>query len=93
MDDRTRNPFAHDTGTPKKKLHWIKRVGIVVGGFTVLTVGIAMIVLPGPAIVVIPAGLGILSLEFDWARRWLHEIKERGGNLVDKVKRKRDTSA
>jgi len=33
--------------------------------------GLAMIVLPGPAIVVIPAGLAILATEFIWAKRWL----------------------
>ena len=36
-----------------------------------------MIVLPGPAFIVIPAGLAILSLEFAFARRWLHTIRER----------------
>jgi uncharacterized protein (TIGR02611 family) len=52
-----------------------KRIAIGVGGGTVLIVGIAMIVLPGPAFVVIPVGLGILSLEFAWARSWLKKIK------------------
>ena len=42
----------------------------VVGG-TVLAFGIALIVLPGPAFIVIPAGLAILALEFAWAKRWL----------------------
>lgn len=40
-------------------------------------IGIAMIVLPGPAIVVIPIGLSILATEFVWARNLLHRIKER----------------
>ncbi len=47
----------------------------VVGG-SVLLVGIAMIVLPGPAILVIPLGLAILATEFLWARRWLKRAKE-----------------
>jgi uncharacterized protein (TIGR02611 family) len=42
-------------------------VGIV--GGAVLLVGIAMLVLPGPAFVVIPAALAILAIEFEWARR------------------------
>jgi len=33
--------------------------------------------LPGPAIVVIPIGLGILATEFVWAINLLHKIKER----------------
>ena len=44
-----------------------KRIIIGIVGGTVLLIGIAMIVLPGPALVVIPVGLGILSLEFAWA--------------------------
>ena len=39
----------------------------VVVGFTLLLGGIAMLVLPGPAFVVIPVGLAILALEFAWA--------------------------
>lgn len=46
-------------------------------GLTVLGIGIAMIVLPGPAVVVIPVGLWILATEFVWARNLLHKIKER----------------
>jgi tellurite resistance protein TerC len=62
-----------------------RRIAISVLGFTVLLVGIAMIVLPGPAVVVIPIGLGILSLEYAWARRWLQKIKEKGEVLAQKV--------
>jgi len=54
-----------------------KRIIITILGLTVLGIGIAMIVLPGPAIVVIPIGLGILATEFAWARNLLHKIKER----------------
>ena len=45
-------------------------------GSTVLLCGVAMIVLPGPAIVVIPAGLIILGSEFAWARRLLRRVRE-----------------
>ena len=54
-----------------------KRVIIIVVGFTVLAAGIAMIVLPGPAIVVIPIGLALLATEFLWARKLLDRVKER----------------
>ena len=54
-----------------------KRIAVSVVGFTVLAIGVAMIVLPGPAFVVIPVGLGILGLEFAWARRWLKTVKEK----------------
>ena len=42
-------------------------VGVI--GSTVLLLGLAMVVLPGPAVIVIPVGLGILATEFAWARR------------------------
>jgi tellurite resistance protein TerC len=51
----------------------------------VLLIGIAMIVLPGPAILVIPLGLAILATEFVWARRLLKRLK-------DKVKGLKETS-
>jgi hypothetical protein len=52
-----------------------KRVVIAVIGFTVLGAGVAMIVLPGPAIIVIPLGLGILATEFICASRLLKRLK------------------
>ncbi|CAN5551183.1 hypothetical protein BH18VER1_BH18VER1_12720 [soil metagenome] len=47
----------------------IRRLVYSVLGVTVLLVGVAMIVLPGPAVVVIPLGLAILAGEYAWARR------------------------
>ena len=72
--------------SPGKFLLWMfrqaYRVAIVVIGFTVLAIGLAMTVLPGPAFIVIPIGLGILAQEFVWARRWLdyakHQLQEFG---------------
>jgi uncharacterized protein (TIGR02611 family) len=54
-----------------------KRLIIGTIGFTVVLIGVAMIVLPGPAILVIPAGLGILATEFVWARRLLKAVKSK----------------
>lgn len=56
-------------------LRQIKKLAILVIGGSVLLVGIAMIVLPGPAIVVIPTSLAILAVEFEWARRLLKKAK------------------
>lgn len=64
-------------GTVKR----VKRLIVAVVGFTVIAVGLAMVVLPGPAIVVIPLGLGILASEFVWARRLLHHARERLARL------------
>ena len=54
-----------------------KRVVILVTGMAVLGVGIAMIILPGPAILVIPLGLAILATEFFWAQHVLNKTKEK----------------
>lgn len=48
----------------------IKRIGVIALGGTVLALGVALIALPGPALLVIPAGLAILAIECAWARRW-----------------------
>ncbi len=52
-----------------------RRLVIAVIGTTVLLLGIALIVLPGPAFIVIPVGLAILAVEFAWARRLLHRVR------------------
>jgi hypothetical protein len=52
-----------------------RRVWIAVIGGTVFLFGIALIVLPGPAFIVIPAGLAILATEFAWAGHWLRKIR------------------
>ncbi len=54
------------------------RVVYIVVGFTLLLGGLAMLVLPGPAFVVIPIGLAILSLEFVWAEGLLDRALEKG---------------
>jgi len=55
-----------------------RRLVVLVIGGTVLALGVALLVLPGPAFVVIPAGLAILALEFGWARHWLRRLRESG---------------
>lgn len=47
------------------------RLVYAIAGLTILGIGIAMVALPGPAVLVIPIGLAILSLEFAWAERLL----------------------
>src|SRR6187551_4130635 len=59
-----------------------KRIAIGLVGGSVLVVGVMMIVLPGPAFVVIPVGLGILSLEFAWARIWLKKVKSKAEDMA-----------
>ena len=74
-------------------MHWAslgyrqaRRVAILIVGVSVVAVGCAMLVLPGPAILVIPLGLAILAVEFAWARRWLRLAKERAEAVRDRVR-------
>lgn len=64
------------------------RLVILVVGGTVVAVGVAMIVLPGPAFVVIPAGLAILATEFVWARRLLVRVRDYVKTTLDDVRKK-----
>jgi hypothetical protein len=52
-----------------------RRVVVAAIGAGVLLVGLAMLVLPGPAVLVIPLGLLILASEFAWARRLLSKAR------------------
>ena len=63
----------------------LRRVVVGVIGGTILLIGIALIVLPGPAFIVIPLGLLILGSEFAWARRLLRRAKE----MIGKVRGRR----
>ena len=54
------------------------RLLYIVAGFTLLVAGFVMLIFPGPAFVVIPIGLALLSLEFVWAERLLDVAIEKG---------------
>ncbi len=63
-----------------------RRLIVLVIGSTVLAFGVALIVLPGPAFLVIPIGLAILGTEFVWARRLLQHLKDKGSQLVNRAR-------
>jgi tellurite resistance protein TerC len=53
-----------------------RRIVVGIVGVTVLIIGVVMLVTPGPALIVIPVGLAILSIEFTWARAWFKRLRE-----------------
>jgi len=67
-------------------LRFARKVAVAVIGTTVLAFGIALIVLPGPAFVVIPLGLAILATEFLWARRLLRRMKQGATSAYQRVR-------
>jgi len=62
----------------------MKKFFIALIGGTVLLLGAAMLVLPGPGMLVVAGGLAILATEFFWARRVLRNAK----GAVARVRRK-----
>lgn len=70
---------------------WARRLVVGVIGGTVLLAGIALIFLPGPALIVMPIGLGILGLEFAWARQLLRRARKRAEEIASGVRRPNGT--
>jgi tellurite resistance protein TerC len=66
----------------------IKRVIVSVVGVTILLIGIALLVLPGPVFVVIPVGLAILATQYAWARRWLRKARRMASEVISTGERK-----
>ena len=63
----------------------VRRLSRIVGGFTLLLIGIVMLVTPGPGWLVIFLGLGLLAAEFVWAKRLMDRMKREGGRMRDAV--------
>ena len=54
----------------------LRKLLIFLLGVSLLVLGVILLPLPGPGFLVILGGLGVLSMEFEWARRWLDSLKE-----------------
>ena len=67
--------------TVQQAKRWVK----VVIGFTLLFLGVIMLVTPGPGWVAIGFGLALLAAEFVWARRLLNRLKAEGTRLRDAI--------
>jgi uncharacterized protein (TIGR02611 family) len=65
------------------------RVVKVVGGFALLAVGVVMLVTPGPGILAIAGGIGLLSTEFEWARRLRDRVESAAADFKAKRAAKR----
>ncbi len=61
----------------------VYRIAWVTAAVIVIVAGLVLVVFPGPALVVIPIGLAMLSLEFAWAQRLLDTTLERGLDAKD----------
>jgi len=78
----------------KEKLHvsWkhlphpIRWVIVATIGGTLVVLGIIFLVLPGPGLPLVIAGLAILASEFAWAQYMLSRIKEKSQQVAQKAK-------
>ncbi|OPY86380.1 MAG: putative transmembrane protein (PGPGW) [Syntrophaceae bacterium PtaU1.Bin231] len=68
---------GHGVQKMEEAIRRIRKILVAIIGFTLLLIGVAMILLPGPAILVIPLGLAVLASEFVWAKRWMKKLKRR----------------
>ncbi|MEM9160114.1 MAG: PGPGW domain-containing protein [Verrucomicrobiota bacterium] len=55
----------------------IRKVAIFLIGMVLVALGVVLLPLPGPGTLVILGGLAVLSMEFEWAKRWMRKIKEK----------------
>jgi tellurite resistance protein TerC len=62
-----------------------RKIAVLVVGSTLLLIGAALLVLPGPALPVLFVGLLVLGTEFLWARRLLKRLKSE----VESITRRR----
>jgi len=65
----------------------LRRTAISVVGVSLLLAGVAMLVLPGPGLLVIVGGLAVLATEYAWAKRPLDAMRAR----LDKLRRRSAT--
>jgi len=59
----------------------VRKIAVAIAGFSVIAFGVALLVLPGPGLVVIPIGFAILAREFPWAARLLSWLKSHARRL------------
>lgn len=99
----TAGPHPDGQGSPdprtspdrrREALRHLARLARTLGGVLLLVVGAAMLVLPGPGILVIVAGLTLLAVDYVWAKRLLATARQRfgsaGHNLANRIRRGRD---
>ncbi len=70
-------------------MRWIarntRRLVVTLVGFSILGAGLAMLVLPGPGIIVVLLGFAVLAREFTWAERALDKTAASAASATTKV--------
>ncbi|HEX6231373.1 MAG TPA: PGPGW domain-containing protein [Actinomycetota bacterium] len=66
-----------------------KRIAVSIVGVALVLAGLVMLVLPGPGILLVIAGLAVLATEYVWAQRMLNYAKRKGNEAKDRVLRRK----
>lgn len=74
MDGRVRTP-------PPLPL-WLKHRAAEIAGWLLIALGLAALILPGPGLLGLAAGLWVLSFRYSWAKRLLKPVKARAVKLA-----------
>lgn len=67
--------------------HPLRWVGAAIVGGTLITVGVVLLVLPGPGLVLIALGVAVLATEFAWAEAVLQRMKKAGTAAADTARK------
>lgn len=70
---------------------YVRRTLVVLLGIVLVIVGLVMLVTPGPAIVVIPVGLAMLGVRFDWLQPHVRRLRVQVRRVVHRVRAPRGT--
>ncbi len=70
----------------------IKRATRIAAGGGLVLIGIPMLVLPGPGLLTIFAGITVVSSEFEWAERVVEKVKEKTARLRKEDERSADSA-
>lgn len=66
----------------------LRKTAVFIAGTAVVIAGIILLVIPGPGLLTIAVGLLILSSEFEWAERYLENVKKKIRTAYEKTKMK-----
>lgn len=72
-------------------LKYARKAAFGIVGVVLIIIGIALLVLPGPGLLVIFAGLFVLSLEFEQAKPYVEKVRKKMQEVTDKAKGKKPT--
>jgi hypothetical protein len=66
-----------------------RRIGSSIVGFALCALGLALLVLPGPGILLLIGGLAVLASEYVWAQRALNLARRAVARAKDRALRRR----